>query len=323
MSWRASARGMGLGRLAYRAYYRPRAFMRRCFDEGALNLLRSHRGRREMESAAARLRPSSVGASRDSQGAAIHFLTGRGYWYMTAFCAATLLRHAGRPLHLVIDDDGTLQPEHVAHLRRILGGISVRTPSEIAAALDEHLPTSEFPALRARRLAYPHLRKLTDIHAGCSGARLVLDSDMLFWSRPDALLGWQKKPDGALCMKDCDDSYGYSFDLMEQLVGAPLPRRLNVGIVGLDGESIDWPSLERWTRELLEREGSSYYQEQALTAMLFARRKVTFLDASRYVVKPGDAEVHSPSAALHHYVAESRHAYFQQAWHRAAESLKA
>jgi hypothetical protein len=167
------------------------------------------------------------------------------------------------------------------------------------------------------------LRKLTDLHAGNVASCVVLDSDMLFWHRPDALLNWLEQPGEALCLRDCDDSYGHSFDLLEQLAGAPLPRRLNVGLVGLHSESIDWTVLERWTRELLEREGSSYYQEQALTAMLVARREVTFLDASRYVVKPGDAEARSPSAVLHHYVAESRHAYFQQAWRRAAESLRA
>jgi hypothetical protein len=297
--------------------------MRRCLDEGALNLLRSHRGRREMECAAARLPASPISASREVQGTALHFLTGRDYWYMTAFCAATLLRHAGHPLHIVIDDDGTLQARHVVQLRRILGTVDVRTAPEIAAALDKHLPTSSFPTLRARRLAYPHLRKLTDIHAGNVGSCVVLDSDMLFWHRPDALLAWLEQPGEALCMTDCDDSYGYSFELMEQLAGAVLPRRLNVGIVGMHSESIDWPLLERWTRELLEREGTTYYQEQALTAMLFARREANFLDSSRYVVKPGDAEARSPSAALHHYVAESRHAYFQQAWRLAAESLKA
>lgn len=285
-------------------------------------LLRSWRGRRSMEQAARDLGSQSVPADSQAPGAEFHFLTGRDYWFMTAFCAATLLRHAGSPLRIVLDDDGTLEDEHLRTLRLLLGDVVVHDAASIESMLDRALPAGCHPILRARRAEYPHLRKLTDVHAGQQGARVVLDSDMLFWRRPDALLDWIAKPTGCLCMTDCQDSYGYSFGLMEELAGAPVPRRLNVGIVGMDSATIDWQAVERWAGEMLRREGSSYYQEQALTAMLMAGHEARFLDAEDYVVCPKAQEAAHPHAVLHHYVAESRHAYLQTAWRRALADLR-
>src|SRR3954470_19426870 len=97
---------LGLGRALYRVYYAPRAFARRCAREGALNLWRGARARRAMERAARRLPAVPCGSGADVP--AVFFLTGRKFWYQTAFCAHSLLRHAARPPRIVVLDDGTL-----------------------------------------------------------------------------------------------------------------------------------------------------------------------------------------------------------------------
>ena len=81
--------------------------------------------------------------------------------------------------------------------------------------------------------------------------------------------------------------------------------------------------LEYWCHEMLEREGTHYFQEQALTAMLLAGRECLRLGPPGYVVMPDLAEGRMPTAALHHYVASSKRSYFQHGWQRVLADAEA
>ncbi len=306
-------RRLGAGQLVYRGWHVPKTFLRKCAREGPLNLWLTASGRQAMERAAGTLPPTPV-APPDAP--VVCFLTGRPFWYQTAFCAHSLLSHAGRPLRVVVFDDGTLSAEHADLLERILPGLKIVWAAETQQRLDESLPAVRFPTLRHRRLVYPHLRKLTDVHAGGTGWKLVLDSDMLFHHRPDFLIDWLEHPTQPCHMVDVEDAYGYSPELMTELAGAPIPERLNVGVCGLRSDAIDWDRLEAWCRNLLEREGSHYLQEQALTAMLLAGGPRAAAPAEQYVVRPSRSETEGPTAALHHYVAESKTWYFRFGWRK-------
>ena len=161
-------------------------------------------------------------------------------------------------------------------------------------ALDRHLPEARFPELRARRLNYPHLRKLTDIHCWRRGWTLVLDFDMLFFREPRFLLDWLAAPATACHMLDAMPAYGYSTHLMEELAGHPIPPLVNVGFCGLRSDAIDWDELERWCKELVAREGMSYFLEQAITAMLVAGKPRAEASAVDYRVLPDLLEGRAP-----------------------------
>jgi hypothetical protein len=267
---------------------------------------RTELGRAEMEAAARTLPPLPAGAGAPLE---VHLLTGRRFWYQTAFCLWTLARHAGRPLRPVIYDDGTLTAEWQAPLARLFPAIRFVAQTETIARLDAHLPAAKFPHLRERWLNYPNIRKLTDPHAGHGGWKLVLDSDLLFFRQPDALISWV----------DCETSYGYSRPLMNELAGAPVAELVNVGLTGLNGSELDWPRLEHWCRTLIERERASYYLEQALIAMLVAGRACTIAPAADYVTLPVPPEAQGCRAVMHHYVANSKRWYFQTNWRRALQ----
>lgn len=305
-------RKLGIGQLVYRGWHAPKGFLKKCAREGPVNLLLMERGRKAMERAAWHL--SSAQSPGTQNSATVCFLTGAKFWYQTAFCAHSLLAQTGRPLHIAVVDDGTLSQEHAAALARVIPGLEVIWAADIQQRLDEHLPTSAFPILRQRRLVYPHLRKLTDVHAGGIGWKLVLDSDMLFHNRPNFLLDWLESPNRPCHMLDVENAYGYSPGLMTELAGASIPDKLNVGICGLRSEEIDWQRLEYWCGAMLEREGSHYLQEQALTAMLLAGRPRDEAPAKDYVVRPTRTESLRPTTILHHYVAESKAWYFRFGW---------
>ena len=317
MSARASSlhRAAGrlrLGRLLYQFWHRPAAALARSRREGGpLEQWRNARGRRAMI-AAARTLPARPPPPPEA--AEVTFLTGRRFWYQTAFCCWSLSERAGREFRPGFLDDGSFDGSLAREAVRLFPGATVLDRAAVETRLDRALPARTFPALRSQRLSYIHLRKLTDAHAGRDGWRLVLDSDLLFFRRPGALLDWLEAPDRPLHMVDVQDSYGYPRATLEALAGGPVPERLNVGLLGLRSEAIEWPRLEQWCARLLAQHGTSYYLEQALCALLLAAAAPLRLPAQDYLVQPDEEECLAPRAVMHHYVDLSKRGYFRHAW---------
>lgn len=295
-------------------YRHPKDELQRLQRWGPRAYFRTGAWQRQMEQAATRLPALALTGSDSGRPLEVWFLTGARFWYQTAFCAWSLAHHSQRELLLNLVDDGSLSFDQEQHLRRLFPSGVTRWKHEVAAELDQHLHVSRFPVLRQRWSDYINIRKLTDIHLGSSGTKLVLDSDMLFFRRPDELLAWWDQPNGICLMVDCEESYGYSRELMEELAGAPIPPLLNVGICGLASEMINWEELEDWCQILVEREGSSYYLEQALVAMLAARSVPTVMPRASYITFPTPQQTLAGEGMLQHYVADSKPWYFGKAW---------
>lgn len=300
------------GKILYHTWHRPVGWLEKLIaDGGPFERRRTEQGRREMEAAARTLPALSSAAGIPLE---LHLLTGRKFWYQTAFCLWTFARHAGRPLAPVIYDDGTLTDEFREPLARLFPAARFVAQSETIARLDACLPAARFPVLRERWINYPNIRKLTDVHAGHGGWKLVIDSDLLFFRRPQLLIDWLDRPSRPLHAVDCQTSYGYSRPLMNELAGAPVADLVNVGLTGLDGSKIDWERLEHWSATLIARERTNYYLEQALVAMLVAGRACTIAPAADYVTLPVEPEARDCRAVMHHYVAGSKRWYFQHCW---------
>ncbi len=245
----------------------------------------------------------------------LHLLTGRRFWYQTAFCLHSFAQPSEVGVTAEIYDDGTFDEALRVQLARLGPRVNFHSAANIRERLDALLPEKKFPVLRERWRNYPNIRKLTDPHLGSTGWKLVIDSDLLFFRRPGFLLDWLAAPDRPLHAVDCEENYGYSCALMERLAGAPIPPLVNVGLCGLRSESLDWAELEAWCAELIAREKTSYYLEQALVAMLAARAQpCAVAPAADYVTKPGRAEGVAPTAVMHHYVAASKRWYFRHGW---------
>ena len=311
---------IGLGRLAYRLFYQPLGKVRQSIREGGpIEQRRTNRGHQAMRAVAATLPPLREPHATLPAGpvAEIAFLSGERFWDQTLFCFVSLQLLCPFRIDPVVHDDGTLGPSVQAAMRRVVPWIRFVTAAQIQERLDRHLPERTFPALRARRLVYPHLRKLTDIHVAATKFTLVADSDMLFFHEPAEVLAWFAQP-RPMYMQDVETAYGYPLPYLNTLAGATVPEPVNVGLYGLDSSGIDWTRVERWCASQIADHGPRYLQEQALTAMLFAGLDALALPRDRYVVKPDPVEGFGPTAALHHYVDVSKHSYFRHGWRRIA-----
>jgi hypothetical protein len=305
------------GRALYRVWHAPVGKTRALLDAGLIESFRTTVGQRAMQRAAHRL-PLLPPAS--GQPLEVHLLTGRRFWYQTAFCLWTFARHASRPLAPILYDDGTLDEATLLPLRRLFPALRCISRTDALAQLDRHLPTSRFPTLRERWLNYPNIRKLIDPHLASTGWKLVIDSDLLFFRRPMLLLEWLDAPSKPLHALDCETSYGYRRATLDRLAGTPLADLVNVGLCGLNSSELDWEKIERWCAELILAEGTHYYLEQALVAMLVAGPDCAVAPAKDYVTQPNATEAVACEAVMHHYVAKSKRWYFQANWRRALAS---
>jgi len=309
-------RSSGVGRLFYRLWFKPVGRAREVIAAGGpVEVWRTEAGRRGMEAAAWLLPELPRGSGLPLE---IHLVTGRRFWYQTAFCLWTFARQAERTVRPFLYDDGTLDSSFRAPLQRLFPEARFFPQREIVERLDAHLPEARFPSLRERWRNYPNIRKITDVHAGQTGWKLVMDSDMLFFRRPQLLLDWLSRPERPLCARDCASAYGYSRRLMNELARATVEDRVNVGLTGLAGSALDWDRIEYWCRTLIERERTHYYLEQALVAMLMAGRDFIFAPAADYVTGPTEPEAQDCGAVMHHYVAGSKKWYFRHNWRKAS-----
>ncbi|WP_162996814.1 glycosyl transferase [Mucilaginibacter kameinonensis] len=248
-------------------------------------------------------------------GLPVYFLTGKKYLYQTLFCIQSLNRVANAPLRFILVDDGSFDEDLLAQIRKQLPGAGIVTRQMIEKNLNSILPEQRYPHLNHKRKVYPHIKKLTDIHTIVpSGWKVVLDSDMLFWNEPTELLNWLQNPTSPIYMLDCQESYGYSRHLMEELCGSKIPELLNVGVIGMNSADVNWDKIDRWIGVLEEKEGASYYLEQALTAMLLTGVKTEILPSNTYIVNPDSSMVNNAAGVLHHYVDLSKDDYFTTAW---------
>ena len=301
------------GKLIYHLYHKPIALLQTTLKTGIKKTAEIKTGRKQMLQTAGSLKEVVY---NDAATYHVYFLTGKNYWFQTAFCLYSLQKVAGLNIHATIVDDGSFDDKLELSVKQQFPTTStVIRINEINNLLNQKLPEDTFPVLRKRRMEYPHLRKLTDVHVlPGDGPKLVLDSDMLFFHKPVELLQWLENPEKMLFMRDVEESYGYTTKLMQALTkSSAIPNRLNVGVAGIPSKSINWTTLELWTKELLEKEGSSYLQEQALTAMIAAGESYSFLDENSYKVLPLIKNRKVPET-LHHYVAEAKYDYFVKGW---------
>ena len=300
-----------LGRLAYLFYYAPRGALKK----GVRHSLRGWWGKQRLARALPGFELPEPPAPAGTPPLDLHLLIGARYLAEACLVSHSLAWAAQRPVTPHLYDDGTLTAEDCALLRTKLPRARFHLKPEIEERLSAQLPDRRYPCLNRLRPAYPHIRKLTDLHLFPGDWKCVSDADILFFARPTQLLDLLAAP-RACHMVDIAPAYGVPQAALEALAGRPVHPRVNVGLCHLPSSALDWDFVERCAATLLADHGFTYYLEQALTAILLARLEATPLDA-HYVVYPDHAVARRADRAALHYVDGSRRFYYDFGWRQA------
>lgn len=276
-----------------------------------------------MRMASLKLLPSPF----DSSGIFAHpvrFLTGRKIIHQTIFCAHSFQLACGTRVRLEFYDDGTLCNNDREVLQRNFPDSQIPTISQIEEKLDRYLPRNRFPLLRSMRDQIFMVRKLLDVHIGHTTPSLYLDSDMLFFRRPDHLLEWIQHPEGELFMHQGGDSLVSPRTELSARTGCNLAPSLNAGLLAIDDGKLDWDFLEAMAGQFTPAERAHIWAEQTLFAFHLGRRPAQPLPREDYVLCHDGSDLKRPFPVLRHYVHKAKYGYVAYEWRRwlAASALK-
>lgn len=260
-----------------------------------------------------RLAPLVASSDLPDSPHAVVYLTGDRFLYQTVFSTYSLYRAAGQRFRIRIINDGSLSPESFALLEHLFPGrVQIEPVTSQEARIERLFPRDRFPCLRQSRDEGALFRKLLDVHGGEHGWTLFIDSDTYFHRKPTDLLGCLQAAAAPCFMYDRWSNYGHAPEVLEQITGHPVIRRINSGLVGLPSDRIDWDKLETWLAAMRARPGTTVFYEQGLTAMLLSTLPDSAgLPAANYALSPGKREVLNPSAAFHHYAGNSKYRFIR------------
>lgn len=173
----------------------------------------------------------------------VHTLTCADDWLNLIWAVKSFYHATGRDDPLCIHSDGSLSPQVLATLRKHFPEARLidrrRADREVLNAI------AGYPRAAAFRLQNHFAIKLLDFGHYLKAKRLVsLDSDVLFFDRPDAVIRCLEDPGRPInyANGDLDSSYTVSSGDARRLAGVELVGRLNAGF-GLfhrDSLRLDW-----------------------------------------------------------------------------------
>ena len=232
----------------------------------------------------------------------IHVLTSEDDWLNLIWALRTFQKSTGRNYALCIHDDGSLKPRSMGILRTTFPHARIISRSVSDARMSEVL--AAFPRCRDLRDTNKLSLKAFDFAAFLeSGRMILLDSDILFFDKPTALLAALDDPQFTRNTLNKDWSEGYTIDLAttRPMLDFECPPRINsgLGLIHKISLRLDWIEHFLALPGILSH---SHQIEQTLIALCSAKHGFTML--------PAEYDVHlgprNPSAPSRHYAGPTR-----------------
>jgi hypothetical protein len=253
------------------------------------------------------LRSSPVIGNLDDR-CEIHVLTSHRDWLNLLWVLKSYYLQCDSSYKLTIHDDGSLDPPALEALASHFPDARIVARSEADLRVTPLL--AELPRAREFRRTNPLALKVFDFEAFLESERmLLLDSDVLFFSKPQALIDRIEDPAYRLNSLNRDWRYGYSIDIeasRDQLDFA-LEARINsgLGLVHRNTLRLDWIEAFLGLPGIF---GHHHRIEQTLYALCCCRHGFAFL--------PEEYDVHVgpwlPQHPCRHYTAPIRHRLYSE-----------
>jgi hypothetical protein len=175
----------------------------------------------------------------------VHVQTCGEDWLLAAWALATWFWRTKRNWNVFIHDDGTLPDEAGMQLREIFPNVTIVRCEE---ADEKVLPAlQDMPLARRFRASHPVGRKVFDAAEFASGPRyILLDSDVLFFRRPEEILNWTDNPnDECWFIQGTDEHSLVTLEVARDLFGVNLWPWVNTGICLMQKAALDTAFCER------------------------------------------------------------------------------
>lgn len=238
----------------------------------------------------------------------IHVLTSEQDWLNLLWALRSFYWSTKRKYGLVVHDDGTLTDEALTEITRQYPGVRLIAKQEAEARVAETL--RPYPVCTEFRKKNKLSRKLFDFRTFLQSDRmLLLDSDVLFFKPPSALLQRIEDPNYRFnsVNQDVSDAYTVTKELAQERFGITIPPRFNsgLGLIHRDSMRLDW--MEEFLSE--PKIHGHFWRIEQTCYMLFSTRFGYQPLPPEYDVNLTDPTGEKPSR---HYVGAIRHLMYAE-----------
>lgn len=236
----------------------------------------------------------------------IHMLCGQRDLDMGIWASWSMMRFLEGNSRLYVHSDGTLTPEDVIPWRKIVGELVLVDREESDQKVKAGLGSVTKHLFPWRSIHWASAQ-LVDVHFfGNAPTLLIMDSDVLTFSRPHEVMGALRSPTPEFAWsRDLLNAYSADLSVMKEATGVTLPDRLCAGfLVSPRLTTKDFQELDRHM-ESIDRDGrvelNHFWSCQTYYALLASGRGGTFPDTYSNTVG-----ITKPQQVVRHYVGVPR-----------------
>lgn len=160
----------------------------------------------------------------------LHMVVGKEMSLLGMLGLRSLEWHSGCSWAPFIHDDGTLDASDIASWKSNFPDSTVIPKAQSDKDLGMALET--FPACRENRLRHHWFHKVFDTrHYAPHAHYIVIDSDILFFRRPQLVMDWLNGASGQFyVMKDTQEKYSHPRNVIEEALGIKMMEKVNSGL---------------------------------------------------------------------------------------------
>lgn len=238
----------------------------------------------------------------------IHVLTSSNDWLGMLWMLKSFYYFSGCDYSLCIHDDGTLTPQVILQLSIVFPNARIISRKEADRKLLDLL--NRYPRCQNFRSTNVRALKVFDFVAYLKSEKMIiLDTDILFFSKPARLIEATENQELRCNMLNRDWSYGYSIDLekTKNLLNFNLEPFINSGLGLIHKTSMPFPWVEDFL-SLPDIMSHSHRIEQTIIALCSCKFGFMML-AEEYNVYLGKL---LPGAPSRHYTGPVRHLMYSE-----------
>jgi lipopolysaccharide biosynthesis glycosyltransferase len=169
-----------------------------------------------------------------------------GDWLLVVWMLKSLARVVGELPPLVIHLQRLPRPSALVALKHHFPDARLVLPEESVPMVSEYLATRRFTRCQDWLWREPILNKLVTLQVVATSTNIIwVDSDVLFFNRPEEFLRITNKPlDRIYFQEDCTVSFTLTPEQALQELGISITKRINAGLLMRSRESIRLEKVE-------------------------------------------------------------------------------